>query len=77
MVVFMPDVMHSIAKVFVACRNARILANGDGCSVIHCQAQAAPEHESQIPAYVADICAPLSAQLVAVRHRAVAALPKM
>ena len=41
MVVFMPDVMHSIAKVFVACRNAWILANGDGCSVIHCQAQAA------------------------------------
>ena len=39
---FMPDVMHSIAKVFVACRNAWILANGDGCSVVHCQAQAAP-----------------------------------
>ena len=38
MVVFMPDVMHSIAKVLVACRNTWILANGDGCSVVHCQA---------------------------------------
>ena len=41
-VVFMPDVVHRVAEMFVARCYTWILANGDGCSVIHCQAQAAP-----------------------------------